>query len=176
LFLTSNMAALHVIVQHFNKPLFQKGRHCCSSCRNNLYRHGKTSIALSWCNVFIKSIVFFCHPIYCVTCDWLYFYEYITSSACHVGSPCAKHVAQNIAQCKLQAMHCGTLLYILIINYIILKLLYFNRVSHKSARHISVKQNKKVLSNSLYFVTKSGYHSTRTVLSVLQLVKCTLEC
>jgi hypothetical protein len=46
-----------------------------------------TSIALSWCNVFIKSVVFVCHPIYCITCDWLYFYEYITSSACYVGSP-----------------------------------------------------------------------------------------
>jgi hypothetical protein len=48
---------------------------------------GKTSIARSWCNVFIKYIVFFCHPIYCITCDWLYFYEYITSCACYVVSP-----------------------------------------------------------------------------------------
>jgi hypothetical protein len=37
-------------------------------------------------------------------------------------------------------------------------------------------KTKKVLSNSLYFVTKSGYHSTRTVLSLLQLVKCTWKC
>jgi hypothetical protein len=56
---------------------------------------GKTSIALSWCNVFVKSIVFFCHPIYCITCDCLYFYEYITSSACYVGSPDSYHCMVN---------------------------------------------------------------------------------
>jgi hypothetical protein len=50
-------------------------------------REAHTSlIALSWCNAFITSIVFFCHPIYCIKCDWLYFYEYIKSSACYVGS------------------------------------------------------------------------------------------
>jgi hypothetical protein len=57
---------------------------------------GKISIALSWCNVFIKSIVFFCHPIYCITCDWLYFFEYITSSACYVGSPVFVYLNLNL--------------------------------------------------------------------------------